>query len=60
MKLIDTLQFEDDHVPPEVELDKVVVEPAQIEVAPEISESIGKAFTVSIVDVELVHPFTLV
>jgi hypothetical protein len=47
-------------VPPEVELDKVVVEPAQIEVAPEISESIGKAFTVSIVDVELVHPFTLV
>ena len=40
LKLIDTLQFEDDHVPPEVELDKVVVEPAQIDVAPEICESI--------------------
>ena len=35
-----TLVLEDDHVPPEVILDKVVVEPAQILVAPEIEESI--------------------
>ena len=38
-----TLVFEDDHVPippPEVILDNVVVEPAQILVAPEIGESV--------------------
>ena len=37
--MLATLVFEDDHVPPEVELNKVVVKPAQIEVAPEIGES---------------------
>ena len=36
--MLATLVFEDDHVPPKFTLDKVVVEPAQIEVAPEISE----------------------
>ena len=34
-----TLVFEDDHVPPEFILDKVVVKPAQIVVSPEIEES---------------------
>ena len=33
-----TLVFEDDHVPPKFTLDKVVVKPAQILVAPEIVE----------------------
>jgi hypothetical protein len=37
--MLATLVFEDDHVPPEVELDKVVVKPAQIVVSPEIGES---------------------
>jgi len=32
--MLATLVFEDDHVPPEGRLDKVVVEPAQIVVAP--------------------------
>ena len=32
--MLATLVFEDDHVPPEFILDKVVVEPAQIVVAP--------------------------
>ena len=35
-----TLVFEDDHVPPEVILEKVAVEPKQIDNAPEIEESI--------------------
>ena len=34
--MVATLVLEDDHVPPEVELNKVVVEPAQIDVAPKI------------------------
>ena len=38
--MLATLVFEDDHVPPEVELDKVAVEPAQIDIGAEISESI--------------------
>jgi hypothetical protein len=50
------LGFEDDHVPPEVELDKVVVEPAQIDVAPEIGERFVRGFTDNILVVELVHP----
>jgi len=32
--MLATLVFEDDHAPPEFILDKVVVEPAQIVVAP--------------------------
>jgi len=47
-------------VPPKFTLDKVVVEPAQIEDAPEIGESVVGAVTVSVVVVELVHPFVLV
>ena len=38
--MLATLVFEDDHVPPEVELDNVAVEPAQIDIGAEISESI--------------------
>ena len=38
--MVALLVFEDDHVPPEVILDNVVVEPAQILVAPEIGESV--------------------
>ena len=38
--MLATLVFEDDHVPPEFMFDKVVVEPAQIVVAPEIGESV--------------------
>jgi hypothetical protein len=34
--MVATLVLEDDHVPPEVILEKVVVEPAQIDVAPKI------------------------
>ena len=37
--MLATLVFEDDHVPPEVELDKVAVEPAQIDIGAEIGES---------------------
>ena len=38
--MLATLVFEDDHVPPEVELDNAAVEPAQIDIGAEISESI--------------------
>jgi len=37
--MLATLVFEEDHVPPEFILDKVVVKPAQIVVSPEIGES---------------------
>ena len=37
--ILATLVFEEDHVPPEFILDKVVVKPAQIVVSPEIGES---------------------
>jgi hypothetical protein len=36
--MLATLVFEDDHVPPKVELDKVVVDPVQIEYSPKIEE----------------------
>ncbi len=39
--MVATLVFEDDHVPPEVILEKVAVEPKQIEYGPEIDESVG-------------------
>jgi len=38
-------------VPPEVELDKVVVEPAQIVVAPSICERTGSSLTITLVTV---------
>jgi hypothetical protein len=38
--MLATLVFEEDHVPPEVELDNAAVEPAQIDIGAEISESI--------------------
>ena len=38
--MLATLVFEDDHVPPEVILEKVAVEPKQIEYGPEIGESV--------------------
>ena len=47
-------------MPPKFSLDKVVVEPVQIEDAPEIGESVVGGFTVNILVVELVHPFVLV
>ena len=46
-----TLVFEDDHVPPEVILDNVVVEPAQIVVTPSICERTGSSLTVTLVTV---------
>ena len=55
--MLATLVFEDDHVPPEVELDKVAVEPAQIDIGAEIGESDVGWLTVNILVVELVHPF---
>ena len=39
--MLATLVFEDDHVPPEVTLEKVAVEPKQIEYGPEIDKSVG-------------------
>ena len=36
--MLATLVFEDDHVPPEVELDNAAVEPAQIDIGAEIEE----------------------
>ena len=38
--MLATLVFEDDHVPPEVILEKVAVEPKQIDNGPEIGESV--------------------
>jgi len=54
--MLATLVFEDDHVPPEISLKKVAVEPKQIENGPEIEERVG-AFTVTVVVTGLlVHP----
>jgi hypothetical protein len=47
-------------VPPEVILEKVAVEPKQIDNGPEIEERLVGAFTVTIVVFELVHPLELV
>ena len=58
--MLATLVFEDDHVPPEVILEKVAVEPKQIDNGPEIEERLVGAFTVTIVVFELVHPLELV
>ena len=49
--MVATLVFEDDHVPPEVILDNVVVEPAQIVVTPSICERTGSSLTVTLVTV---------
>ena len=49
--MLATLGFEDDHVPPEDTLDKVVVEPAQIDVTPSICERTGSSLTVTLVTV---------
>ena len=46
--MLATLVFEDDHVPPEYKLDKVVVEPGQIDVAPKIEERFVLGFTVTV------------
>ena len=55
--MLATLVFEDDHVPPKVELDKVVVDPVQIEFSPKIEERYVGAFTVKVVVTGLlVHP----
>ena len=54
--MLATLVFEDDHVPPEVILEKVAVEPLQIDNGPEIELRYVGAFTVTIVVFELVHP----
>ena len=43
--------LEEDHVPPEVELYKVVDSPAQIVVAPSICERTGSSLTVTLVTV---------
>ena len=58
--MVATPVSEDDQKPPEVILDKVVVEPAQIDVAPKIEERLVGAVTVTIVVFELVHPLELV
>ena len=59
--MLATLVFEDDHVPPEVELNKVVVKPAQIVVSPEIGESvIGSLMYTILVTGLLIHPSMLV
>ena len=49
--MVATLVFEDDHVPPEVILDNVVVEPAQIDVTPSICERTGSSLTTTLVTV---------
>ena len=55
--MVATPVSEDDQKPPEVILDKVVVEPAQILVAPEIGESVVDGFTVTVVVTGLLgHP----
>jgi hypothetical protein len=56
--MLATLVFEDDHVPPEVELDKVAVEPEQIDIGAEIGERFVWGFTVTVVVTGLLgHPF---
>ena len=59
--MLATLVFGDDHVPPEFILDKVVVEPAQIDVSPEIGESVvGSLMYTILVTGLLIHPSMLV
>jgi hypothetical protein len=58
--IVATAVLLDDHVPPEVVLLSVVVEPAQIAFDPPIAESAGKPLTVNEAVVEFVQPFPLV
>ena len=50
----------DDHTPPVVVLESVVVAPSHTDVVPVIDATTGNALIVTVVVTELVHPFALV